>query len=230
MAKFTLSVLSLVLTLLSASSQAAAPLSAEQSARKQAEQIIQDKLRAAGLDQPVVQLQMIAPANLPNCAGWQTEAMDSRGFSRMRIDAVCPSNGWRGSFIARATVSARVAVANRDLQSGETLSADDIAWAQRPVSDAADLFGHGAPPAGLSPRAAIKQGQTLRKKQLQAPLLVKRGDEVRIIARQSGIEVSAAGEAMANGQQGETIKVRNQSSGKIISSKVEAEGQVMALE
>ncbi|VEB41976.1 flagellar basal body P-ring biosynthesis protein FlgA [Chromobacterium violaceum] len=59
---------------------------------------------------------------------------------------------------------------------------------------------------------------------------MKRGDAVSIVARQDGIEVTSAGEALANGRQGEVIRVRNTSSNKIINARVSAQGEVAPLE
>ncbi|WP_047244382.1 flagellar basal body P-ring formation chaperone FlgA [Chromobacterium subtsugae] len=231
MAKFTNSRYATILTLfaLLAAPPAQAGHSAEQAVRQQATQLIQQRLADAGLDQPGITLQLIPPRDLPACARpWQVEATDSRAFSRMRFSVACPDGDWRGDYIARASVSARVASAARDLPAGAPLQKEDISWSRRPVSEPADLFGQASTPLGLAPRAALSQGQLLRRKQLQAPQLVKRGDEVRIVARQDGIEVSNAGEALANGRMGEVIRVRNVGSGKVISARVSAGGEVEA--
>lgn len=86
----------------------------------------------------------------------------------------------------------------------------------------------GAATTSRAPASAPGWPALLRRKQLQAPQLVKRGDEVRIVARQDGIEVSNAGEALANGRMGEVIRVRNVGSGKVISARVSAGGEVEA--
>jgi flagella basal body P-ring formation protein FlgA len=176
-------------------------------------------------------LQLLPPRDVPACpAPWQVEAADTRAFSRMRFTLACPGMGWRGNVIVRAAVSARVAVAARDLRAGEMLQAEDIAWEERPIADPADLFGRAAPPQGLQVRSALSAGQPLRRRQLQAPQLVKRGAGLRIVARQDGIEVTVAGEALANGRQGEIIPVRNLSSGKTIKARVSADGEVNPVE
>ncbi|OHX14505.1 flagellar basal body P-ring formation chaperone FlgA [Chromobacterium sphagni] len=205
--------------------------SAEQAVRQHAVQLIQQRLSDAGLGQADIRLQLLPPRDLPACVqAWRVEATDSRAFSRMRFSVGCPDKDWSGDYIVRASVNARVASAARDLPAGAPLQKEDIAWSQRPVSEPADLFGASSPPLGLAARAALSQGQLLRRKQLQAPLLVKRGGEVRIVARQDGIEVSNAGEALANGRKGEVIRVRNVASGKVISARVGADGEVEAMD
>ncbi|AXE36599.1 flagellar basal body P-ring formation chaperone FlgA [Chromobacterium phragmitis] len=220
-----------LLASLSSTAAHAAP-SAPQAVEAQADKLIRQRLADAGLEQPDIKLQSLPPRDLPSaCAApWLAEASDSRAFSRMRFDIACPASGWRGVFIVRAAVSARVAVAARDLPSSVALSAEDISWARRPVTDSADLFGSSAPPIGLAPRGAIRQDQALRRRQLQPPQWVKRGDIVNITVRQNGIEVSNAGEALANGREGETIRVRSPASGKILRARVSAEGEVTPLE
>ncbi|MEN2428622.1 flagellar basal body P-ring formation chaperone FlgA [Chromobacterium vaccinii] len=232
MEKFAKTRYSLGCLLLAIAQTALAASPAEQEVERQAQKLVRQRLADAGLDQPDIRLQLLPPRDLPAaCASpWQADATDSRAFSRMRFDLRCPASGWRGAVIVRAAVGARVAVAARGLRAGEPLREEDIAWANRPVSDPADLFGAAAPPQGLASRAAIADGQPLRRRQLQAPLLVKRGAEARIVARQDGVEVNAAGEALDNGHQGETIRVRNLSSGKVIRGRVGPGGEIEPLD
>ncbi|PRP69872.1 flagella basal body P-ring formation protein FlgA [Chromobacterium amazonense] len=229
MAKFTTQALTLLALALPQTIPAAAGPDA--AIRQQAEARINQRLQEAGLEASGTQLQLLPPRDMPACsAPWQAEAADTRAFSRMRFALSCPGMGWRGNVIVRAAVSARVAVAARDLRAGEMLQAEDIAWEERPIADPADLFGPAAPPQGLQVRSTLSAGQPLRRRQLQAPQLVKRGAGLRIVARQDGIEVTVAGEALANGRQGEIIPVRNLSSGKTIRARVSADGEVDPLE
>ncbi|WP_434628714.1 flagellar basal body P-ring formation chaperone FlgA [Chromobacterium sp. CV08] len=228
MAKFTILPPAATLAALLAAGACAAPAqTADSAVSRAAEQLIRQRLDEAGLARADIKLQLLPPRGLPACAApWRADAVDSRAFSRMRFDVSCPADGWRGSFIVRAAVTAQAAVAARNLRAGEVLRQEDIGWESRPVAEAADLFGQASPPLGLAPRTAIAAGQPLRRRQLQAPALVKRGAEVRIVARQDGIEVSTAGEALADGRQGETIRVRNLASGKTIRGRVGADGAI----
>ncbi|POZ61639.1 flagellar basal body P-ring formation chaperone FlgA [Chromobacterium alticapitis] len=222
MAKFTLPAAALLA--LAQASHAAAP---DAMIRQQASRLIAQRLSEAGLDQAAAQLQLLPPRSLPDCASpWEIQAADVRAFSRMRFEANCPASGWRGAFIVRAAVSARVAVAARELRAGETLRPEDVDWAERPIAEPAELFGRAAPPLGQQLRSALAAGQPLRRRQLQAPLLVKRGGAVRIVARQDGIEVTVSGEAQSDGRQGEIIRVRNLDSGKTIAARVSAPDEV----
>ncbi|QEL54722.1 flagellar basal body P-ring formation chaperone FlgA [Chromobacterium paludis] len=225
MSKFTPPLLCLAFALPAQTGHAAAAPDA--AVRQQAAHLIEQRLNEAGLDQPAWQLQLLPPRALPGCeTPWTVEAADARAFSRMRFDIACPSSGWRGDYIVRATVSARVAVAARDLPAGAVLQADDVKWAARPVWEPAELFGRGQPPLALQLKSALSADQALRRRQLAAPLLVKRGATVRIVARQDGIEVTVSGEALANGKQGEIIAVRNLDSGKTLRARVSSADEV----
>lgn len=57
-------------------------------------------------------------------------------------------------------------------------------------------------------RRAIRNGSTFQAQDVRAPLMVKRGDAVSVIAKGSGFRVSREGKAMENGSQGEQIRVR----------------------
>lgn len=72
----------------------------------------------------------------------------------------------------------------------------------------------------------------LRPNQVLTPVLVegaaavRRGDVVKIVAVAEGIEASTKGEALADGQPGDVIRVRNLSSDKTIHAKVIERGVV----
>jgi flagella basal body P-ring formation protein FlgA len=57
-------------------------------------------------------------------------------------------------------------------------------------------------------RRSIRSGSTFQTQDVRAPLMVKRGDAVSVVAKGSGFRVSREGKAMENGSQGEQIRVR----------------------
>ncbi|OWY37342.1 flagella basal body P-ring formation protein FlgA [Xenophilus sp. AP218F] len=199
---------------------------------KAARQFIQQKLQQAGLEQTQLDVRLTPPRDFQPRAcpqPLQARSDNDRVNSRMRLEIGCPSQGWSDSFIVRADIRARAAVAARRLPAGSELGPDDIVWAQRQINDPDDVVGSLFDLSGLSNRNALNEGQLLRRKSLQALQLVKRGAEVRIVARSAGIEVSAAGEALASGRKGEVIRVRNVSTGKIIRATVSQLGEVVPL-
>ena len=59
--------------------------------------------------------------------------------------------------------------------------------------------------------------------------MVRAGDRVQMIARLGDIEVRANGVALGSGDNGARLRVRNDSSGKIVDGMVSAPGEVIAL-
>jgi len=134
----------------------------------------------------------------------------------MRFVVVCPSlQGWRYEFIAKGKVSAKVAVAATDLISGKVLSPLDLLWQRHDITLIPDAFFNVGELEGMAARRSIRSGEVMRQNMLVAPQLVKRGDQVRIVARREQIEVSMSGEAMDNGVRGAVIRVKNSSGTQI---------------
>ncbi len=87
-------------------------------------------------------------------------------------------------------------------------------------------FGRIEQVVGKTAKRRIRAGQTLTADLLDAPLWVRRGQSVTIVARQDGIEASTLGEALANGREGDVVRVRNRSSEKVIDAQVIGDGVV----
>jgi flagella basal body P-ring formation protein FlgA len=68
--------------------------------------------------------------------------------------------------------------------------------------------------------------QVLSPSFLNEAELIRRGDQVVISARTGGINVRMPGEALADGSQGQQIRVRNQRSERVVRARVVGPGQV----
>lgn len=78
-------------------------------------------------------------------------------------------------------------------------------------------------------KRAVTKGSVLTPQVLTPPLLVRKNDEVIIIAgRPDRIEVRVSGTALQDGRMNQQIRVRNQSSGKTIKARVINRGIVRA--
>ncbi|WP_431477305.1 flagellar basal body P-ring formation chaperone FlgA [Massilia eburnea] len=161
---------------------------------------------------------------IPDCPSeTRVESLDRRGMARMRFVVICPSlQGWRYEFIAKGKVSANVAVAATDLISGKILSPLDLLRVRHDISLIPDAFSELGELEGMAARRSIRAGEVIRPNMLAAPQLVKRGDQVRIVARREQIEVSMAGEALDNGTRGAIIRVKNSSGTQIRARVIEA--------
>jgi flagella basal body P-ring formation protein FlgA len=82
---------------------------------------------------------------------------------------------------------------------------------------------------GKQTRRRLHQGRVITPNQVKAPLLVKRGEQVELIAKSASFAVRMSGKAMMDGAQGERIRVKNLSSRRIVEGRVTRAGQVTVL-
>ena len=129
-------------------------------------------------------------------------------------------------------------VAARAIARGTTLTAEDIAYAS-PNTPALHSVPHSVAtlespsrPAesndlliGWVTRRMISVGQPLRAPAIEAPVLVKSGDDVEVLWRQGGIAVTAHGRATKSAAAGDRIVVRL-SAQRTIEGSVVAAGRV----
>lgn len=136
---------------------------------------------------------------------------------------------WLVYVAVKVAVNDTVLMATRPLARGQVLAPQHFAAARRDV---------GALPPGYVSDATVASGKrllqpvaagtVLTQSMLEAPLLVRRGESVTIVARASGIEVRAAGTALADAAEGQVVDVRNVSSGRALRAVVVAPGVVEA--
>ena len=82
---------------------------------------------------------------------------------------------------------------------------------------------------GKETRRRLRQGHVITPSQVKPPLLVKRGDQVELVARSSLYAVRMSGKAMADGARGDRIRVKNLSSKRIVEGTVTRAGQVTVM-
>jgi flagella basal body P-ring formation protein FlgA len=230
MIAFRRATIGIVSCLLCATIDAAQPISLqiEQAARGQ----IDKQLLSSGLSEPQVELTVVSARPAPPCrAPVEVEAVDTRQYARMRFVARCPgAQGWRHDFVVRARVSAVVAVTAAPVGPNQVLSDDLVTLERRDVTLVPDAIGAPDGVVGRSSRRSMRAGEILRSGQLASPIVVKRGDQVLMVARQEGIEVSMAGEALDAGAQGAVVRVRNAASGQVLRMRVAGAGTVEPVE
>ena len=196
----------------------------EEAARAQLEQ----QASASGLVDPRFELTVVPPRVAPACTGQvEVEPLDTRQPTRMRFAVRCPQPATgRQEYIVRARISAEVVVMAAPVAANETLTETHITVGQRDITAIADPVVDPRDAVGQTSRRMLRAGDVLRNNSISAPVLVKRGDAVVMIARIEGIEVSTAGEALDAGARGATVRVKNNSSGQTLRMRVVAPGTV----
>lgn len=221
-----------LLPLLSSSLLACVPAFAAPSIASQVEETARAELEkqaeAAGLTDARFDLTMVPPRAAPACTGpVEVDVLDTRQATRMRFAVRCPGPGaGRQEYIVRARVTASVVIAATPIAANEILTDAHVTVGQRDITSITDPVISPIDAVGQTSRRLLRAGDVLRNSSLSAPILVKRGDAVVMIARQDGIEVSTAGEALDAGAKGAMVRVRNASSGQIVRMRVSAAGMV----
>lgn len=88
-------------------------------------------------------------------------------------------------------------------------------WREAMISSAQELIGRTAK-RGISP------GRPIRKDELNSGSTVQRGDSVTMRFDADALSITSLGEALDDGEQGQTIRVRNIDSKKIVHAMVES--------
>ena len=189
---------------------------------------LEKQAAAAGLAEPRFELTVVPPRVQPACTGAvDVDTLDIRQANRMRFAVRCPGPGaGRQEYIVRARVSAAVVVVASPVAANETLNDTHVTVEQRDITSIADPVIDPVHAIGQTSRRMLRVGDVVRNNSLSAPVLVKRGDAVVMVARIDGVEVSTAGEALDAGARGATVRVRNSASGQTVRMRVSAPGTV----
>ncbi|MBR8313184.1 flagellar basal body P-ring formation protein FlgA [Burkholderia dolosa] len=161
------------------------------------------------------------------CDNPEIRPVDTRRIARMRFSARCDRADRPVVFVVRGKILAKLLVAATPVPAGRPLTRKDVALAERDWLATPDALADPRAIDGRVSRRALKSGQVLQERFLKAQATVKRGQTVRIVAQTGQIEVSATGTALEDGAAGNTIRVRNTSTGRIVDARV-VDGGVVA--
>jgi flagella basal body P-ring formation protein FlgA len=120
------------------------------------------------------------------------------------------------------------AVAVENLRVGIPIEAKQVRLQELEMSPQ----GQQAPPTldqivGKIPLRSIAAGAAIALTQLEEPMDIRRGDLIKVEVSSGGARLELDGRAQADGRKGETIPVRNVTSGKVFSARVSERGRVM---
>lgn len=120
-----------------------------------------------------------------------------------------------------------VAIVDRPLARGDTIREGDFKMVERDLG--ALKMGYitdARQPIGMVAKRPLGIGTLLTPQLLEAPRLVRRGEQVTIVAESGGLEIRASGEALADGARGDLVRIRNTTSRKVIEAVVVEPGVV----
>ena len=170
----------------------------------------------------------LAPCALPLRAALADAVRPS---PRLSVPVHCPQGGgWTVRVQVQLQLFRPVLVTSRPLLRGDGLQPADVRAEERDVT----RLGYGYldsldQVAGRTLARALPEGSVLTPAALGGRRMVRAGDRVQVVARLGDIVVRADGIALGSGDNGARLRVRNESSGKVVDAMVHAPGVVLAL-
>jgi flagella basal body P-ring formation protein FlgA len=142
----------------------------------------------------------------------------TRPLGRTRIGLRCVDGQARWNVFLPVTVKlfAQAVVTTAPLPMGTVLQASHFTMAEVDLAERADpAFTVSTPLVGRTLARPLSAGETLRRNDLKARQYFQAGDLVRVVAVGNGYAVSAEGQALSHGIEGQPARVRTES-GRII--------------
>ena len=158
---------------------------------------------------------------------WQltpANGQDFFGNILFKVKAISDTNNeeiYSNWIVAKLKINKLVAVSNRTIQKNETIGENDIRWENREIDafiksailDKQEIIGRKA-------GRIIRPNSVITESLMEKKLFVRRGDMATLVARLKGIKATSTVKVLANGSYGDTVRVMNTQSKKIISAVV----------
>ncbi|MCP5158862.1 MAG: flagellar basal body P-ring formation protein FlgA [Gammaproteobacteria bacterium] len=152
----------------------------------------------------------------------------ARTVGNTSVGVRCPDvKPWTIYLSANIRVYDRVLVARRFLRRGSILSASDLQPERRELSTLPG--GYETDPQkliGQQLQRALMVGTVISPRAVKILPAIQRGETVTLVAGQSGIEITSSGIALDDASIGERLRVRNESSQRVVEGKVTADRRV----
>ena len=149
-----------------------------------------------------------------------------RLFGNSTVGVRCTNPGkWTLFVPVQIKVSANMLVANRPLQQGQIVRAEDIGSQSGELAQAA-ILTDPAEAIGKVLKFSLGAGQVLKQDMLRVPFAVTQGQTVKIQVEGEGFAVHADGQALNNAAEDQNVQVRTYS-GQVISGVAKADGIVL---
>lgn len=124
------------------------------------------------------------------------------------------------SFTANVKVYDSVLVATHDLRIEVPVSAEDFRISEVAIDGRNEYVKDVSEIVGLVPHRYIRGGSPVTKGYFQQPVVVNSGQRVNIIINYKGVQATAKGIVMTRGRIGALVKVKNETSDKILTARV----------
>lgn len=118
-------------------------------------------------------------------------------------------------------------VSGKPLSKGEILTKEVLSFQKKPFTRLPnDAVFNEEEVLGKELKTSVKPGEIIRRSYLNEPLVIKRNQDVLIVARSKNLLVKAKGKALQDGRLGDVIKVKNSLSRKEVWGRVVSPNEV----
>lgn len=186
------------------------------------------KLRCEDCEFRILQLS-VPKILLKNGDRWslQTKSDFPRGSFSTAVDVVSANEEHRTFWVqGQVAIYREVPVAKRSMNIGERLQQGDFELQMRDVTFATDGVPTSPEMLGRRLRLGLRANDAIFVGHIERDKAMRRGEVVRIQAREEGFEVIMSGLAEQDGFIGDTVNVRNPKTNRILSGTVTAQGEV----
>lgn len=190
------------------------------SIREAALSIVPDR-QAEGVQ---VEVRVDPALRMPACADPLQAHLSGAGTA----EVACKGAGWRLYVPVRVRRLAPVLVLARTISQGEVVPAEALRLERRDTSQlSGGSLSDPAQASGRVARRALMAGTVLSHQDVISPRLVRRGDNVTMVARYGAVEVRMAGRALGEAGVDERLSVENLGSRRIVQGILRNNGEVL---
>lgn len=164
---------------------------------------------------------------MPACEDGLSAHVGHRGV----VEVACAGPmAWRLFVPVKVTRLGEALVVARSVAAGQTITLDMLKVETRDLEGlAAGALVRPEQALGRIAARALMAGSPLMASDLKSPRLIRRGDQVTLVARRGGLEVRSLGKALGEAGEDEQISVENASSRRQVRGRVNAAGEVEVL-
>jgi flagella basal body P-ring formation protein FlgA len=122
----------------------------------------------------------------------------------------------------------QVVVLRNSVKQGKVISQSDLILENRNLSTLrGEYFTAPEEVVGRMAKRSLPKGLVVVGDHFVAPMLIRRGQKVIIRAKSANVEVNMSGEALADGNEGQRIRIRNERSQAIVEGTIVGPGVVV---
>lgn len=194
-----------------------ARLIAEQGSKGDVEIVLDDQVRPRTLE--------TSKGGALRVVNFLRDPRSGRFEARIALAGSPDSEAW--TITGTVAETREIAVLVNDVDRGEAVQARDVALVRRPASQVGtDVATSAADLVGMIPRRALRSGEPVRSADLAKPILVEKNQLVSVTYSSGGLQLTMRGRVQQNGALGETVKIQNPQSKRIVEGTVTGQGQI----